>query len=171
LTCSVQQRLNDQQLDTWQRLQVVTERLRRRVGADLRSDADLSEPEFTVLAHLVDMGGTARPTACAAAIGWDSSRLAHQLRRLERRALVERRPDPDGDARGSSIAITAAGRAAHRAAVGSHLRVAATWFGDALDDTELTGLDAALRALDHHIRRLDGDDPGDARPEGQEQER
>ncbi|MDR6170445.1 MarR family winged helix-turn-helix transcriptional regulator [Curtobacterium sp. SORGH_AS_0776] len=166
----MQRRLSDRELDTWQRLQVVTERLRRRVGADLRSDADLSEPEFTVLAHLVDMGGAARPTACAAAIGWDSSRLAHQLRRLERRELVERRPDPGGDARGSSIAITTTGRAAHRAAVGSHLRAASTWFGEALDDAQLAGLDAALRALDHQIRRLDGDDPGDDRPEEQEQE-
>jgi DNA-binding MarR family transcriptional regulator len=164
LTNSVQRRLSDRELDTWQRLQVVTERLRRRVGADLRSDADLSEPGFTVLAHLVDMGGSARPTACAAAIGWDSSRLAHQLRRLERRGFVERRPDPEGDARGSSIAITPTGSAAHRAAVGSHLRAAAAWFGDALDDAQLDGLDAALRALDHHIRRLDGNDPGDDRP-------
>ncbi|MCT9620000.1 MarR family winged helix-turn-helix transcriptional regulator [Curtobacterium sp. NPDC086286] len=165
----MQQRLSERQLATWQRLQVVTERLRRRVGADLRDGADLSEAEFTVLAHLVDMGGDARPTTCAAAIGWDSSRLAHQLRRLERRGLVERRGGLR-DARGSSIVITDSGRSAHRAAVGSHLRAAATWFGDALDDAALAGLDGALRALEEHMRRLDGDGPDDGRPEADEHE-
>jgi DNA-binding MarR family transcriptional regulator len=152
----VQRRLSPSQLDTWQRLQVVTDRLRRRVGAELRADADLSEPEFSVLAHLVDMGGDARPTACAAAIGWDSSRLAHQLRRLERRGLLERRSGPSDDARGSTIAITDAGRAAQRAAVGAHLRAAVTWFGDGLTDAQLAALDDALRALDDHMRSTDG---------------
>ncbi|ROR35920.1 MarR family transcriptional regulator [Curtobacterium sp. JUb34] len=166
----VQRRMSDGELATWQRLQVVTERLRRRVGAGLRADADLSDAEFTVLAHLVDAGGEARPTACAAAIGWDSSRLAHQLRRLERRGLVERRSGPDGDARGSTSAITATGRTTHRAAVGAHLRAAATWFGDALDDDQLAALDDALQTLADHMRRLDGDGPGDGRPEEQEHE-
>ncbi|SDQ30950.1 DNA-binding transcriptional regulator, MarR family [Curtobacterium sp. UNCCL20] len=166
----MQRRLTEQELATWQRLQVVTERLRRRVGADLRADADLSESEFTVLAHLVDMGGSAGPTACAAAIGWDSSRLAHQLRRLERRALVERHRGVH-DARSSSIVITATGRSAHRAAVGAHLRAAATWFGDALDQPQLAGLDHALQALTEHMRRLDAEEPGDQRPEGAGQER
>lgn len=165
----MRQRLTDRQLDTWQRLQVVTERLRRRVGADLRGRADLSEAEFTVLAHLVDMGGDARPTTCASAIGWDSSRLAHQLRRLERRGLVERHGGLR-DARGSSIVITGSGRSAHRAAVGAHLHAAATWFGDALDDETLAGLDRALRALEEHMRRTDGDGPDDGRPDEDEHE-
>ena len=66
--------------------------------------------------------------------------------------------------------ITDSGRSAHRAAVGSHLRAAATWFGDALDDAALAGLDGALRALEEHMRRLDGDGPDDGRPEADEHE-
>jgi DNA-binding MarR family transcriptional regulator len=148
-------RLSDEELDAWQRLQVVTEQLRRRVGADLRADADLSEAEFTVLAHLVEMGGSARPSTCASAIGWDSSRLAHQLRRLEKRGLVERRTGGLDDARGSVIAITAAGSGSHRAAVGAHLRAARTWFADGLDADRLAGLRDALHALDAHMSQLD----------------
>ena len=148
-------RLTDDELDAWQRLQVVTEQLRRRVGADLRTDADLSEAEFTVLAHLVEMGGSARPSTCAAAIGWDSSRLSHQLRRLEKRRLVERKTGVLDDARSSVIAIAPAGSRAHRAAVGAHLRAAQTWFAEALDPAQLSGLRDALLALASHVDRLD----------------
>ncbi|WP_412160962.1 MarR family winged helix-turn-helix transcriptional regulator [Curtobacterium flaccumfaciens pv. flaccumfaciens] len=150
-------RLSHQQLDAWQRLQTVTERLRRHVGRDLRGDAGLSEAEFTVLAHLVEYGGTARPSECAASIGWDSSRLAHQLRRLESRGLITRSPSPGTDGRGSIIALTAPGKAAHSDAVGPHLRAAATWFGAALTPTELDHLRTALTAIAAHIDLLESD--------------
>ena len=54
--------------------------------------------------------------------------------------------------------------------MGAHLRAAATWFGDALDDDQLAALDDALQTLADHMRRLDGDGPGDGRPEEQEHE-
>lgn len=74
-------------------LQIVSEKLKREVGRDLRSDAQLSDTEFTVIANLRLADGEMRPGECARAIGWDSSRLAHQLRRLEKRGLVSKRPD------------------------------------------------------------------------------
>lgn len=149
------ERLNRQQLDAWQRLQVVTERLRRVVGRDLREDADLSEAEFTVLAHIVEAGGAARPGECARSIGWDSSRVAHQLRRLEARGLVIRNAGTPEDGRGVVIALTESGRAAHRAAVGPHLRAAANWFADALTSEQMGHLDDALISIAAHLDRLE----------------
>jgi DNA-binding MarR family transcriptional regulator len=146
------------ELDTWQRLQQVTERLQREVGRGLQNDADLSKAEFATLAGLAAAGGEDRPAAVARRIGSDSSRLAHQLERLETRGLVTRRPTT-GSGRASIVALTDAGRDAHRRAVGPHLRAAKRWFADGLDDNQLTALADALVALEHHLDALDARTP------------
>lgn len=154
-------RLSGAELDVWQRLQTVTEMLRREVGRGLKSDADLSEAEFTVLAHLAEAGGWARPSECARSIGWDSSRLAHQLGRLERRGLVERSTGADSDGRAQRVTLTAEGRRAHRRAVGPHLRAAKQWFADALDAGQLEALAGALAAIEENAARLQAESGGD----------
>ena len=146
--------MSSRELVVWQRLQTVTETLRREVGRGLQGDAALTPAEFTVLAHLVEAGGSARHSASARSMGWDSSRLAHQLGRLEKKGLVLRSTDVQGDGRGSTVFITETGRAAHRRAVGPHLRAARRWFADGLDEARLTALDDALSALEQHIALL-----------------
>lgn len=146
--------LSREELDLWQRLQTVTELLRREVGRGLQEDAGLSEQEFTVLAHLAEAGGGARPSECAQSIGWDSSRLAHQLGRMERRGLVARTPETGGDGRASRAALTEAGRAAHRRAVGPHLRAAKRWFADALTAAQLVALGEVLSALEENAAKV-----------------
>ena len=128
--------------------------LRREVGRDLWNDAQLSDAEFTVLAHLHsnDEEGV-RPAQCARAIGWDSSRLAHQLRRLEKRGLVETRPAGGEDGRATLSRLTPEGRTLYRRAIGPHLDSARRWFADGLTGEELDGLEKSLDSLLSHIRR------------------
>jgi DNA-binding MarR family transcriptional regulator len=152
----VSDHLSASELEAWQRLQQVTERLRREVGRGLRADADVSDAEFTVLAHLSERGGEARPAECARSIGWDSSRLAHQLDRLEQRGLISRRPTA-GRGRAAVVALTPEGAAVHRRAVGPHLRAAKRWFADALDDASLAALVDALARIDRHVTALQED--------------
>jgi DNA-binding MarR family transcriptional regulator len=147
--------MSDEKRRAWELFHVANERVRREVGRDLWADAQLSDAEFTVLAHLAmgERGGEpVRPSECARAIGWDSSRLAHQLRRLEGRGLIERAPG-EGDGRSSVIAFTDEGRAAYRSALGPHLRSATAWFGDALSDDQAAALVDALDAVMAHIER------------------
>ena len=87
-------------------------------------------------------------------MGWDSSRLAHQLGRMEKRGLLERGPEIDGDGRASTISLTDDGRRAHRRAVGPHLRAAKQWFADALTDAQLAALGDALTALETNAARV-----------------
>ncbi|MFG6490772.1 MarR family winged helix-turn-helix transcriptional regulator [Microbacterium sp. P03] len=144
--------MSPEALRVWQRLQTVTEVLRREVGRGLQADAGLSDSEFAVLAHLVELGGSARPSECARAMGWESSRLAHQLGRLERNGLILRVAEAGADGRASTVTMTDAGLAAHRQAVGPHLRAARLWFADALDEAQLAALDDVLAALEDHAR-------------------
>ena len=56
--------------------------------------------------------------------------------------------------RASIVSITEAGRAAHRRAVGPHLRAAQRWFAEALDDAQLRELDDVLGTLEQHAARI-----------------
>jgi len=61
-----------------------------------------------------------RPRDLAAAAGWDRSRVAHQLRRMERRRLVERE-DSLEDGRGVVIRLTGSGRETLERAAPGHV--------------------------------------------------
>jgi DNA-binding MarR family transcriptional regulator len=60
--------------------------IERELGAVGASGAD-----FGILSRLVDLGGgSLRQQALATSLGWNKSRLSHQLTRMEGRGLVER---------------------------------------------------------------------------------
>lgn len=142
------------ELRTWEQLQVVNQHLQREVGRDLWNDARLSGSEFTVLAQLAAAGRNGvRPSDCARQIEWDSSRLAHQLRRLEKRGFISRAAT-ESDGRGAVIELTSSGRTAYRRALGPHLASARRWFADALTIEQMNALAAVLDALLEHGARL-----------------
>ena len=63
-----------------------------RVGRDISQATGLSGPEFGVLSRLAAIGkGEMRQQSLANLMGWDKSRLSHQLTRMNERALIERR--------------------------------------------------------------------------------
>lgn len=138
-------------LPTWEKLQSVTEHLRRETGRSLAQEAELSQPEFTVLAHLAPAADGVRPSSCAREIGWDTSRLSHQLRRLERRGYVLRSSGDGSDGRATVVRLSDSGRTAYRRALGPHLRSAQHWFAEALSPEQLHALSGVLDALARHI--------------------
>lgn len=76
----------------------------------LQAASGLSTADWELIVHLLDAGEAGqRPTELAANAGWPTSRVAHQLRRMERRALVERCAHPE-DGRGRIVRLTAEGR-------------------------------------------------------------
>ncbi|HEX7202516.1 MAG TPA: MarR family transcriptional regulator, partial [Arthrobacter sp.] len=71
----------------------------------------VSGADYQMLAPLAEAGAAGmRARDLGHSAGWDRSRLAHQLRRMEERGLVSREPAHD-DARGILVHITQAGRA------------------------------------------------------------
>ncbi|MQA34674.1 MarR family winged helix-turn-helix transcriptional regulator [Modestobacter roseus] len=117
----------------------------------------LSTAEYAVLASLSEAPqGAVRARELAREIGWDSSRLAHQLRRMEKRGLLTRGQCPD-DARGTMVHLTTEGRAALTRAAPGHVRTVRAHFVDLLTAEEQTSLAAVLERL----RAASGDEaPG-----------
>ena len=103
--------------DVWMRAQAL---LTRELERGLQRDCDLSKAEFSVLVTLWQAAGREmRVGELAESLGWDKSRVAHQLTRMEKRGFVERtRYGSDG--RRAGIGLTAEGRRAARSAILVH---------------------------------------------------
>jgi DNA-binding MarR family transcriptional regulator/uncharacterized protein YndB with AHSA1/START domain len=122
-----------------------------QLARDLHQDSGLSEADYDVLSTLSEQPGDQwRARDLAARLLWSTSRLAHQVGRMEQRGLVERQPAP-GDARGALVGLTEPGRAALRAAAPPHVASVRRHMIDLLTDDEVAALDAIA---DKVIRRL-----------------
>lgn len=127
-----------------------------QIARDLHQDSGLSEADYDVLSTLSEHPGDHwRARDLAAQLLWSTSRLAHQVGRMEQRGLVERQPCP-GDARGALIGLTEPGRALLHAAARPHVASVRRHMIDLLTQDEVAALDAIA---DKVITRLAGQPP------------
>ena len=110
----------------WQAFQLVHRVVSSRVERELEERVKLSGPELGVLSSLLGSdAGKLRQQRLADALGWEKSRLSHQLSRMAARGLVERRRDSGKSVtvqitrRGRSVFATA--QEVQAAAVRTHL--------------------------------------------------
>ena len=100
--------LSPQELRVWHAFKLMGEDVLARVGRDIAEGTGLSGPEFGVLSRLAGIGkGEMRQQALAECMGWDKSRLSHQLTRMQERELIERR---ESDHRGVLVVLTKQGQ-------------------------------------------------------------
>jgi DNA-binding MarR family transcriptional regulator len=125
-------------LDLWRALGSGMERQLASVG--------VSGADYQLLAPLAEAGAGLRPRDLAAASGWDRSRVAHQLRRMEQRGLVERENLP-GDRRGVTVRLTESGRHVLQRAAPGHVEWVRTHFIDVATREELDALTALARRV------------------------
>jgi len=84
--------LSPRELRVWHAFRLMGEEVLSRVGRDIAQATGLSGSEFGVLSRLAAIGkGEMRQQALATMMGWDKSRLSHQLTRMKERGLIERR--------------------------------------------------------------------------------
>jgi DNA-binding MarR family transcriptional regulator len=100
--------LSPRELRIWHAFLSMGEDVLERVGGDIALATGLSGPEFGVLSRLAAFGkGELRQQELATVMGWEKSRLSHQLSRMQKRKLIERRA---GDGRATLIVLTRTGR-------------------------------------------------------------
>ncbi|MDP9181624.1 MAG: MarR family transcriptional regulator [Actinomycetota bacterium] len=87
-----------------------------------------------------------RPRDLVRSAGWERSRLAHQLGRMEARGLISREECAD-DARGTIVRMTPAGRAALRAAAPGHVEWVREHFVEVLTGEEKAMLEAVCQRI------------------------
>lgn len=100
--------LSPRELRIWHAFLSMGEDVLERVGNDIARATGLSGPEFGVLSRLAAFGkGSMRQQQLATVMGWEKSRLSHQLSRMQERKLIERRT---GETRATYVALTDIGR-------------------------------------------------------------
>jgi DNA-binding MarR family transcriptional regulator len=155
--------LNDEEQRLWRSFLHMQRALAVAVERQL-TEAGLSSADYEVLAQLSEAPhGTMRVRDLGRSIDWDRSRIAHQLRRMEQRALVGRSNCPS-DGRGTMVAITAEGRTVIEAAAPGHVETIRRVFFDQLNPEELPGLIAVTDKITAAARALESSHDS-ARPE------
>ena len=144
----------------WRRYRRMRTVLDLAISRDLRVDSSLSDADYDVLSTLSEGEGDSwRAGDLATRLMWSSSRLAHQVGRMERRGLV-RRTASDGDGRGAVVTLTAAGREVLEAAAPAHVASVRRHLIDLLDEDDVAALDriasTVLRALQPGEPESDG---------------
>lgn len=126
-------------LDVHRRVETAVERQLAAYG--------LSTADYALLVPLSEAtDGVLRVRDLGRAVGWDRSRLSHQLRRMGERGLVARSSCAT-DARGTMVRLTAAGRRVVETAAPGHVATVREHFVDLLDPAEVDALTALLTRL------------------------
>ena len=130
----------------------VSSLLRHTVELQLREAGDLSYVQFQLLARLGDSPeGSARMTDLADGVVYSRSGLTYQAQLLEQRGLVTRAPSPD-DERGTTVTITAQGRAVLDTVFPGHVAVLTELLFEPLGRADVESLDDVLGRVRDHMR-------------------
>lgn len=145
--------LNAVELRAWRGLIETSALLRHRLDQLLVADSGLSGSDYPILVTLHEADTpTLRSSELARRIGWERSRLSHQLARMQRRGLISRTPH-ETDSRGWEIGLTGIGRETYLAATSAHSRAVRTNFADILSAEQLQQLGDIMDLIDRHLRQ------------------
>jgi DNA-binding MarR family transcriptional regulator len=144
----------------WRNYLAMSSRLQGAMNRQLQSECRLSLADYDVLVALGEVTGRGREEQSGECrigelgerLGWEQSRLSHQLRRMRSRGLVARANAAD-DRRAATIGLTDAGRAALAAAAPGHAELVR---GLVFADLKAGELRALLRWTSGVLSRLDG---------------
>jgi DNA-binding MarR family transcriptional regulator len=114
-------------------------------------ESGLSGADYSVLASLSALDGGRMPAhALCNALGWEKSRLSHQVRRMQEDGLISREPNP-ADARSTMVCLLPAGRTAIEKAAPGHVADVRRNFIDLFTAAELDALATLNERVLHHL--------------------
>jgi DNA-binding MarR family transcriptional regulator len=125
-------------------------RLAYEINRQLQADSDLSLADWDVLTALGAADGTMTITALAGQIGWERSRLSHQVKRMSSRGVLSLRL-AEADRRVTEVVLTDQGRTVLAEAAPGHVDLVRSLFFDGLPDELLDPLSTALEKIHQNV--------------------
>jgi DNA-binding MarR family transcriptional regulator len=124
----------------WRSFQVMQARLNAQLARDLSTHSELSYQDYMVLVALTAQpDGRLRLTRLGHELGWEKSRISHQVTRMAERGLVQKCRSGD-DGRGALVQVSPLGRERIEAAAPSHVEAVRRLFVDRLTRGQLEDL-------------------------------
>jgi DNA-binding MarR family transcriptional regulator len=130
--------LTGEQQRVWRDYLAMVGALQVAMHRQLQEDCGLSLADYDVLVAL-DERCPIRVSELGDILGWEQSRLSHQLRRMRERGLLTR-AGRDDDRRSADVDLTATGRAALAAAAPGHVELVRATVFEGMSDAELRAL-------------------------------
>jgi DNA-binding MarR family transcriptional regulator len=128
--------LSKDELAAWKGLWLMQLQVEARLAEDLARH-ELSLPDYLVLATLADqVDGKMRIVELGKELGWEKSRVSHQVTRMVGRGLVDKEPCKT-DGRGFFVVLAEQGRLFARKAAPNHVELVRKLVIDQLSENEL----------------------------------
>jgi DNA-binding MarR family transcriptional regulator len=141
----------------WRGFHAMRTQLLARLSRSLLEESGLSGADFEVLVAVSEAPGKRmRAVELGRALGWEKSRLSHQVTRMEARGLVCREECKNGS-RGAEVVLTALGRRTIDAAAPMQLAQTRANFIDLLSPAQLRTL---AEIADIVLEHLEADSSG-----------
>jgi DNA-binding MarR family transcriptional regulator len=138
--------LTDEERSAWRNFTLMQLQLFALLASELTNDG-LSYQDYVVLAELSDrVDHMARQNELGRQLGWEKSRISHQVTRMESRGLITKKRCPT-DQRGWFVELTVAGQAAIAAAAPAHVHTVRRHFIDLLTPLQLRQLDTISKTV------------------------
>lgn len=129
--------LTDSEAMAWRSLQFMHMQMDAALASQLAESSSLSYPDYQVLVALTDQpDDRLRLFELAKILGWEKSRLSHQISRMTDRALVRKTLCGD-DRRGAYVTVTSKGAAELESAAPGHVETVRRLFVDRLSGRQL----------------------------------
>ena len=140
----------------WRRYRDANQLLELAMERQLQRDASMSQSDYSVLVSLSEGSEQGlRARELGAALGWDRSRVSHQVRRMEGRGLVAKGECPE-DGRGTVVTLTEAGAQAIAAVAPKHVEKVRELFIDELTPEEVGMLTVIFERVVQRVGKVDG---------------
>jgi DNA-binding MarR family transcriptional regulator len=137
--------VSPEEWDAWRALLAMRRQLDLTLEHQLQRDGDISAADYGILISLFESPDKQlRAGELAHELAWEKSRVSHQVSRMEKRGLVERRLC-NTDARGTWVGMTPAGSRAVLGAMRGHAAALRRHFFDVLSAEELAAITSASR--------------------------
>ncbi|RKE66709.1 MarR family transcriptional regulator [Dietzia kunjamensis] len=148
--------LSDDEQRMWRRYRDVNQLLELAMERQLQRDASMSQSDYSVLVSLSEADNRGlRARELGAALGWDRSRVSHQVRRMEGRGLVAKGECAE-DGRGTVVTLTEAGAQAIASVAPKHVEKVRELFIDVLSEHEVLALTDIYERIVDRIGEVDG---------------
>lgn len=137
--------LTEEQQGIWRDYLRMSGRLQTAMHRQLQEDCELSLPDYDVLVALSELGAM-RINDLGEDLGWEQSRLSHQLRRMRGRGLIVRH-GADDDRRGATVELTDLGRAALDTAAPGHVDLVRSVMFDGIPAAQMRAFGAVVSTV------------------------
>lgn len=144
--------LDNREQSAWRAFLDMHARLTARLNREMQDASGLSLADYSVLVPLSEhVDARMRVLELARSLGWEKSRLSHQLTRMQQRGLIERSNCTE-DRRGAFVVLTDQGRTAVEVVAPTHVDGVRRYLFDALTPEQVDTLDAIARGT---VERLE----------------